>query len=99
MTPIVLFGGMSDERHVAVASAQNIAANLDSPLCWFWTPNGAVHDVALDDLLRHENPFLADYVPTRPAIWPDIGQALDTLPVGDPGFALPLHRGEGGDGT
>jgi len=99
MTPIVLFGGMSDERHVAVASAQNIAANLDSPLCWFWTPNGAVHDVALDDLLRHENPFLADYVPTRPAIWPDIEQALDTLPVDDPVFVLALHGGEGEDGT
>jgi len=99
MTPIVLFGGMSDERHVSVASAQNVAANLDAPLCWFWAPNGAVHDVGIDELLRHENPFLADYVPTRPAIWPDIEQALDTLPVEDPVFVLALHGGEGEDGT
>jgi len=99
MTPIVLFGGASDERHVSVASAQNIAASLDAPLCWFWAPNGAVHDVALDDLLRHENPFIADYVPTRPAIWPDVEQALDTLPVDDPVFVLALHGGEGEDGT
>jgi D-alanine-D-alanine ligase len=99
MTPIVLFGGASDERHVSVASGQNIAASLDAPLCWFWAPNGAVHDVAPDDLLRHENPFVADYVPTRPAIWPDIEQALDTLPVEDPVFVLALHGGEGEDGT
>jgi len=98
-TPIVLFGGRSDERHVSVASAQNIIRNLDKPLAWFWAPNGAVHDVALDDLLRHANPFINDYVPSRPAIWPDIEQALDTLPVDAPVFVLALHGGEGEDGT
>jgi len=99
MTLIVLFGGQSDERHVSVASAQNIASHLDAPLCWFWAPNGAVHDVAPDELLRHANPFLDDYVPSRPAIWPDIEQALDTLPVEDPIFVLALHGGAGEDGT
>jgi len=99
MTSIVLFGGRSDERHVSVASAQNIARNLESPLCWFWAPNGAVHDVAIAELLRHPNPFLDDYEPSRPAIWPDIEMALDTLPVEDPVFVLALHGGEGEDGT
>jgi D-alanine-D-alanine ligase len=99
MTVIVLFGGRSDERHVSVASAQNIVRNVDDPLAWFWAPNGAVHDVAIDDLLRHANPFVEDYVPPRPAIWPDLEQALDTLPVEDPVFILALHGGEGEDGT
>src|SRR5439155_17539186 len=59
MTTIVLFGGPSDERHVSVASAQNIARALapPTPLCWFWTPEGAVHDVSLAELLAHQRPF------------------------------------------
>jgi len=99
MTIIVLFGGCSDERHVSVASAQNVARNLDAPLCWFQAPSGAVHDVGIAELLQHANPFIDDYVPSRPAIWPDLEQALDTLPVDDPLFVLALHGGEGEDGT
>lgn len=99
MTVIVLFGGRSDERHVSVASAQNIIRSLDAPLAWFWAPNGAVHDVHRDDLLHHTNPFTNDFEPSRPAIWPDLEQALDTLPVEDPVFLLALHGGEGEDGS
>ena len=99
MTPIVLFGGTNDERHVSVASGQNVAQHLDAPLCWFWAPNGAVHDVSIHELLQHQNPFIDDYVPSRPAVWLDIEMALDTLPVEDPVFVLALHGGEGEDGT
>lgn len=99
MTVIVLFGGRSDERHVSVASAQNVVRTMGSVLPWFWAPNGAVHDVAPPDLLAHEQPFEVDYVPSRPASWPTLEQALDTLPVDDPLFFLALHGGEGEDGT
>jgi D-alanine-D-alanine ligase len=99
MTVIVLFGGRSDERHVSVASAQNIVRTLGDVLAWFWAPNGAVHDVALPDLLAHQRPFELDFVPSRPAAWPTLDQALDTLPVDDPLFLLALHGGEGEDGT
>jgi D-alanine-D-alanine ligase len=111
MTVIVLFGGRSDERHVSVASAQNIVRALSTPrdretvqppdpiLAWFWAPNGSVCDVNRDDLLAHPRPFTSDFHPTRPAIWPDLEMALDTLPVGDPLFLLALHGGEGEDGT
>lgn len=99
MSTIVLFGGPSNERHVSVASAQNIARTLGSVLAWFWTPEGAVHDVALNDLLAHERPFELDFVPSRPASWPTLDQALDTLPVDDPVFLLALHGGPGEDGT
>jgi D-alanine-D-alanine ligase len=101
MTNIVLFGGRSDERHVSVASAQNVVRALSppTPLCWFWTPEGAVHDVAPAELLGHQRPFEMDYAPSRPAIWPTLDQALDTLPVDDPLFVLALHGGEGEDGT
>jgi len=100
MTNIVLFGGASDERLVSVASAQNIARALSpAPLCWFWTPEGAVHDVAPAELLAHQRPFELDFQPSRPAIWPTLEQALDTLPVEEPLFVLALHGGAGEDGT
>lgn len=99
MTTIVLFGGPSDERHVSVASAQNVVRALGNTLAWFWAPDGPVHDVAIDDLLSHQRPFEIDFEPRRPAIWPNIEQALDTLPVEDPLFVLALHGGAGEDGT
>src|SRR5207237_1343475 len=99
MTTIVLFGGSSDERHVSVASAQTIVRALGAPLAWFAAPDGPIHDVAIDDLLAHPRPFEVDFQPKRPAIWPDIEQALDTLPVEDPVFLLSRHGGAGEDGT
>jgi D-alanine-D-alanine ligase len=99
MTTIVLFGGTSDERHVSVASAQNVLRTLGEGLAWFWAPNGAIHDVAAADLLAHQRPFEIDYEPARPAIFPTLEQALDTLPVDDPVFLLALHGGSGEDGT
>ena len=99
MTVIVRFGGRSDERNVSVASAQNVVRTLGAPLAWFWARNGSVYDVNRDELLAHPNPFTNDFQPSRPAIWPDLEMALDTLPVDDPVFLLALHGGEGEDGT
>jgi D-alanine-D-alanine ligase len=99
MTPIILFGGRSDERHVSVASAQNIARAVERPLLWFWAADGRVYDVAEGELLAHQRPFEVDFEPSRAAIWPDLEMALDTLPVEDPLFLLALHGGEGEDGT
>ena len=98
-TVIVLFGGPSDERHVSVASAQNIIRTLDRALAWYWAPEGAVYDVAPSDLLAHQRPFETDFLPARPAIFPNLEQALDTLPVEDPVFLLALHGTGGEDGT
>ncbi|GAC1429724.1 MAG: D-alanine--D-alanine ligase [Thermoanaerobaculia bacterium] len=99
MNTIVLFGGSSDERHVSVATAQNLVRTLGNPLCWFWASYGPVFDVSVDQVLSHERPFEVDFDPKRPAIWPNLEQALDTLPVEDPVFYLALHGGTGEDGT
>lgn len=99
MTTIVLFGGSSDERHVSVASAQNVLRALPEALAWFWAPGGAVHDVRIGDVTAHQRPFELDFEPVRPAVWPDLEQALDTLPIEDPVFLLALHGGTGEDGT
>lgn len=96
---IILFGGTSDERHVSVASAQNVARALPGTLLWFWAPDGRVYDVPAAELLAHQRPFETDYNPSRPAIWPDLEQALDTMPVDDPVMLLALHGGSGEDGT
>jgi len=99
-TIIVLFGGSSDERHVSVASAQSIIRTLGAgAFAWFWSPDGAIHDVAQEDLLAHQRPFEVDFTPARPAIFPTIEQALDTLPVENPVFLLALHGSGGEDGT
>ena len=98
MTTIVLFGGPSDERHVSVASAQNIVRTLGAPLCWFWAPGGAVHDVGVPELLAHQRPFELDFLPSRPAVFPDVEQALDTLPVEDPVILLAPRRWSDGLG-
>jgi D-alanine-D-alanine ligase len=99
MTNIVLFGGASDERHVSVATAQSISRALDKPLCWFQASYGAIFDVPVSDVLAHERPFEIDFDPKRPAMWPDLAQALDTLPVDDPVVVLAFHGGAGEDGT
>jgi D-alanine-D-alanine ligase len=96
---IVLFGGPSDERHVSVASAQNVVRTLPGVLAWFWAPDGRVYDVAAADLLAHQRSFEIDFVPARPAIFPTLDQALDTLPVEDPAFFLALHGTMGEDGA
>jgi len=99
MAVIVLFGGASNERHVSVASGQSIARALGNPLCWYWAPDGRVYDVSVADLTSHQRPFEIDFDPKRPAIFPDLEQALDTLPVEDPVFVLALHGGAGENGT
>jgi D-alanine-D-alanine ligase len=100
MQVIVLFGGVSDERHVSVASAQNVLRALDgNALAWFQAADGAVHDVGVREVLAHRQPFVRDFVPSRPAIFPDLEQALDTLPVDDPVFLIAFHGTGGEDGT
>lgn len=99
MTTIVLFGGSSDERHVSVASAQNVLRTLPGVLAWYWAPDGAVYDIAVQDVLAHQRPFELDFVPSRPAVWPDLEMALDTMPVEDPVFLLALHGTGGEDGV
>jgi D-alanine-D-alanine ligase len=72
---------------------------LPGSLLWFWAPDGRVYDVSAAELLAHQRAFEIDFDPSRPAIWPDLEQALDTIPIDDPVFLLALHGGEGEDGS
>ncbi|CAG0978365.1 D-alanine-D-alanine ligase [Myxococcaceae bacterium] len=95
---ILLFGGPTRERRVSVASAQTVVRELDAPRCWFWAPDGAVHELAVGELLAHERPFETDLVPSESARFEDLKQALDAL-SGRELFFLGLHGGVAEDGT
>ena len=94
---IILFGGTSNERRVAVASAQNVSAALDEAEAWFLAPTGAVHKMPREALASFERPFERDFVPPSPAQFPSVISALES----EPGrvWFLALHGGEGEDGT
>ena len=96
---IVLFGGPSDERHVSVAEAQHVAAILKDAGCWYWAPDGAVHDVPRMHLLRHEQPFTNEFVSPLPPIASSLEAALDALGGERPAFFITLAGVRGEDGT
>ncbi len=47
-----------------------------------------MHDVGVREVLAHAT--AGEFVPSRPAIFPDLEQALDTMPVDDPHFVLTI---------
>jgi len=54
------------------------ARETSADLYWYIAPGGAVYDVSRADLIC--DPFVS----SRPAIFPDLDQALATMPVDDP---------------
>ncbi|HTF32348.1 MAG TPA: ATP-grasp domain-containing protein [Myxococcota bacterium] len=96
---VLLFGGPTRERLVSVASAQNVAALLESPRCCFWAADGAVFEVPRDELLRHPKPFEQEFAPHRPARWRELKLALDTFSADGLTLFLALHGGIAENGT
>ncbi len=96
---IVLFGGTSSERLVAVASAQHIASKLPQALYWYWTLDGQVLEVSREELLAHQNPFKASFEPRVVSrSWSGVTTALDDAKKIDAVLFLSLHGGEGENG-
>lgn len=96
---ILLFGGESNERLVSVASAQAMAQALKDPKLWFWGKDKAVYQVTFDDLLKHEDPFTKDFVPTGSALFGSIAEAIASTHSAHHTFVLGVHGGAGEDGT
>jgi D-alanine-D-alanine ligase len=104
----LLFGGVSREHRVSVASAQHLARELSSCRCWFIDRDGAVHECDARRLIEHPRAFERDFDaggpggPTGAGVWPDLERAVDAL---DPAvarsavFVLALHGGAGENGT
>ena len=95
--PVLLFGGLSRERLVSVATAQTLASVLDHPACWFWRPDGSVVEVELDKLLGHEDVFRVPFDSAGRELGDDLTESLDELR--DTGIVVVgLHGGEGENG-
>lgn len=94
---VLLFGGSSGERHVSVASAQNVLANMAPSAAWFIAPNGAVSEVSADEVRAHERPFEVQFVPRNTPFAASMEEAVGKL--GKRVIFIAMHGDEGEDGT
>jgi D-alanine-D-alanine ligase len=97
LRPIILFGGVSEERMVSVASAQNIAGQLPEAALWFVDRQGALHEVSPPELAAHRDPFTTPFVPAHAPFAGSLEAALGLLPLTC--VVIALHGTEGEDGT
>jgi D-alanine-D-alanine ligase len=97
--PVLLFGGLSRERLVSVATAQTLATVLRDPSCWFWRPDGSVVEVELDSLMSHDDPFRTPFEGTGREVGSDLPGACDELRDTGIVVVIGLHGGEGENGT
>lgn len=96
---IILFGGETRESLVSVASAQNCAAHIENPICWFWAKNGNVHVVSKEMLMAHKNPFEIPFEARTKPDWDNLQTALAWVTPEIHTFLINLHGGMGENGT
>lgn len=97
---VILFGGTSNERLVATASAQHFSEVLPDAECWFWREDGTVCQVEPNELQSHQDVFLKPFQPSETVrTWQSLGQALDAAQTSDSVVLLSLHGGDGENGT
>jgi D-alanine-D-alanine ligase len=96
-TPLILFGGASEERLVSVASAQNLMGHLPEANLWFLAPNGEVFEVSRPQLQAHQNAFTTAFTPAGNSLAGKLENALELLR--QKVVILALHGTEGEDGT
>jgi D-alanine-D-alanine ligase len=96
---VVLFGGVSNERKVSVASAQNVCGALPDAKAWFIDPQGAVFETARARLLAHARAFEQELIPEGTRWGASLAEALDAYPDKHAVFFLALHGGDGENGT
>src|SRR5436305_9989174 len=93
----ILFGGLSKERLVSVASAQALHAALPEADRWFWDAGNTVHQVMSKTLLAHSRPFEDPFKPDAPSLG-CIEQALDRAAAEGRVLVLGLHGGTAENG-
>ena len=94
---ILLFGGISDERLVSVASAQNLAVRLSTAELWFIDPTGAVVRTSVEELSKHQRPFEVPFQPMSKPFAKSTEEALSD--VNGRVIFIGLHGTEGEDGS
>jgi D-alanine-D-alanine ligase len=93
----ILFGGLSKERLVSVASAQALHAALPEAELWFWDAGNTVHQIAGEKLLAHSRPFEEPFQPDTPSLG-QIERALDRAASDNRVLVLGLHGGSAENG-
>lgn len=96
-TPLILFGGISEERLVSVASAQNLSSQLPEALLWFISPRGDLHEVSRAELAQHANAFTTPFLPRSAPFAGKLEGTLELLKGKT--VLMALHGTEGEDGT
>lgn len=96
---IIVFGGLSRERMVSVASAQNCAQSLPDATLWHWSQNGFVHSISHQELQGHKNPYLSELTHVLEPTFRSIEQALNSLNGKKCIIVNALHGLVGEDGT
>lgn len=98
---ILLFGGISDERLVSVASAQNLVSYVKNAELWFVTSQGSVIQTTAQELLKHERPFEVAFAPSQKPFATSIEAALQSEAARIKGHVIfiGLHGTEGEDGS
>ncbi|MDC7682550.1 ATP-grasp domain-containing protein [Asticcacaulis sp. BYS171W] len=88
----ILFGGLSRERLVSVASAQSLHKALPEADLWFWDEDNSVHEASPLALLGHARPFEIPFKADGHALG-TIAHALDKAAAEDRVLVLGLHGG------
>ncbi|HEU0082065.1 MAG TPA: D-alanine--D-alanine ligase, partial [Bradyrhizobium sp.] len=97
MQTTILFGGLSKERLVSVATAQALHAALPEADLWFWDIANTVHQVTSEALRAHSRPFEDFFKPGTPSLG-SIEGALDRARAEDRVLVLGLHGGSAENG-
>ncbi|MEA2884911.1 MAG: D-alanine-D-alanine ligase [Bradyrhizobium sp.] len=97
MQTTIVFGGLSKERLVSVATAQALHAALPEADLWFWDIANTVHQVTSEALLAHSHPFEDPFKPAAPSLG-SIDQALDRAAAEARVLVLGLHGGSAENG-
>lgn len=95
---VILFGGISKENNVSVASAQNLAQSLENPILWYWGKDGSVTEVAAEQLLAHKNAFITDFEAHALQFFTNIEDSLDYAALNSLVIFNALHGIGGEDG-
>src|SRR4051794_20115913 len=94
----ILFGGLSRERLVSVASAQHLAVVLPKAELWYWTADDTFVAMSCEELLAHQRPFEAPLVASGEPFARSLDAMLDRAARTQRLLLLGLHGGMSEDG-
>jgi len=96
MIPTLLFGGLSRERFVSVATAQSLHRALPEADIWFWDTDDHIHAVTGEALLAHDRPFEVPFKAAGTGL--PLEAALDQAARENRVLVLGLHGGSAENG-